>query len=68
MMTDEQVGARLRAIGVVRDDTIYHFRLFSPREREIILTSLPESGAAGMMDELEMVQYDVHGREMKPLP
>ena len=67
MMTDEQVGARLRAAGVVREDTIYRFRLFTPNERRVILTALPNS-AVGMLDELKMSpNFDVHGKEMKPL-
>lgn len=65
-MTDEQVGAKLRAINVVVDDMIYRFRLFSSEERRTILKALPDS-AAGMLDELEMARFDVHGMEMHPL-
>lgn len=39
---------------------IKRFRLFTPDERRTILKALPNS-AAGLLDEMEMINYDVGG-------
>lgn len=57
------IDAFLRA-RIIKEGKYYRFRLFTANERHIILQALPDS-AAGMLDELEMVNFDVHGRELE---
>ena len=52
---------------------IYRMRLFSERERAVLRAGLRKNGSAwecieggaGLMDELEMVQFEAHGRSIK---
>lgn len=44
----------------------YRMRLFNPSERRQIRMSLPND-AAGMLDELEMVNYEAYGRPVEQI-
>jgi len=54
---------------------IYRMRLFSPQERQVLRTGLRKPGSgwecieggAGMMDELEMVNFESNGKKVRDL-
>lgn len=69
-MTDEEALAALKRAGVISDGRIYRMRLFTERERAVLRKGLEDpnsswkciDGGSGMMDELEMVRFEVHGK------
>jgi hypothetical protein len=63
---DWEALTALKRHGVIEGEHIYRMRLFSPYERRTILMALPGS-AAGMLDELEMVNFNVHGKLLTDL-
>lgn len=67
-LTDKEIQLinLLRNTGVFSEGRFYRMRLFSERERRIFLQSLPDT-SAGMLDELEMVQFQVYGLTPKEL-
>lgn len=69
MAKDNELFQQLTAASVINEGAIYRMRLFSPEERRVLrkalaIEALPYTieGGAGMMDELEMVNFQVHGK------
>lgn len=69
--TNEDIALlnELKRMGVISHGRVYRWRLFSSEERRTILKLLPGPMAGpgphvGMIDELEMVNFEVHGKEL----
>lgn len=76
MANHKKLVQELEAAGVISEGQVYRMRLFSPNERQVLRDALmdagrfqgrpsylPLVGGSGMMGELEMVNFQAHGKD-----